>query len=452
MDEDLTLRESATLVEGVADDGTVLLHLIRPCVGRGRGRHVYEADMLEENAHKFQGWKMYVDHQSPEARKAQGGLPRSIRDLGGRILESWWDPSVPANDRFGRGAVVGRAKPTPFVRSLVESDPELVETSINSMATGVKPVMRDGKRALLVEGIQPKGSVDWVTEAGAGGKVVALMEASVAEDEALDALDDDDLRAYIEETRPGLVVEAAKTTTSTKSDDGDGKDSEGSGDDDGELEALVAKLCKKGMPRKMAEKVAKRQMAGSVKEHAGEDEDMGEITGEMLAEAVRSPEFTSALREVVEAAVEERMEEERDLWRAEARADADRQVELRDYRDAAHAKINEAKLPDALAAQLRDEFTLVEGVPTPRLDVTDEYSADGDRVKLAQEALNEAVEESIAKARELLGALNPTLVEGMPGASGSEGKPSGEQKSPLTSALLEGAGFENVDEVYSQRA
>lgn len=458
MDEDLTLHETA-VVESVEGDGNVLIHLIRPCVGRGRGRHLYEADMLERNAHKFKGWKMYVDHRSPEAQRAAHGLPRSVRDLGGRITESWWDPNVPAEGRFGKGAVVGRCIPTKLIRDLVENDPEIVETSINSMATGVKPVTRDGKAALLVEGISDRGSVDWVTEAGAGGKVVALMEAAAEEGEGalLAALTDDELRAYVEETRPGLAVavtEAAKGKDDEDEDDGD------DGDDD--LAAEVARLMKKGLPRPVAMKAAKAKLAKAVKE-AEEDENM-EITPEVLAEALHSPSGTALLNSLVESAVESRVQEavdqrveeviaeERELIRAEARADSDRQVELRDMRDEAHRRIREAALPEALTNTITAQFALIEGVPTPGLDVTDEY-ADGARVRTAGQVLTEAVDAAIQGGRDLMGQIHPTRITGVPGSGTPEGDGTGDAdkmkvKAPITSALMEAAGLD-PDEVYA---
>jgi carbon monoxide dehydrogenase subunit G len=460
MDE-LKLHETAQLVEGVADDGTVLLHLIRPCIGRGRGRHLYEADMLERNAGNFAGWKMYVDHQSPEARKAAGGLPRSIRDLGGRILESWWDPNVPAEGRFGQGAVVGRAKPTPFVASLIEHDPGLVESSINSNATGVKPIMRDGVRVMLVEGIQKKGTVDWVTEAGAGGKVVELMEAAAADaDETfLESLEDDEFAAYLENARPGLLDALAEAKG--KKGDGDAEDkADGGADEDAELQAKCKAYEKKGLPHGMAMKAAKRAMASAVKEAAGKDEDM-DVTPEALAEALSDPQVAAAFLPLIEAAVEERVAgmveaaiaEERDMIRAEARADADRQIELRDLRDQAHDLIAEAKLPEALAESMRAEFALVEGIPTIALDVVDDYDADGNRTKTASEVLAEAVTESVTRGRDLVAQLNPTRVRAVPGTTKPDGEtPTGDQKpdrlGDRTRALLESAGVPSPDDVY----
>jgi hypothetical protein len=66
---------------GLFDEkGRVPLHIIRPGIGKGRGRHLYEARMLEEAAPTFAGWKQFLNHLSPEAKKAAAGLPRDIRD------------------------------------------------------------------------------------------------------------------------------------------------------------------------------------------------------------------------------------------------------------------------------------------------------------------------------------------------------------------------------------
>ena len=96
---ELGYNGSGELVEGGVFDaqGRVPIHVIRPGIGRGRGRHLYRPEMLAEHGTIFTGWPMYQDHLSPAAKKAAGGQPRSIRDKGGIIKESWWDASVPAD-------------------------------------------------------------------------------------------------------------------------------------------------------------------------------------------------------------------------------------------------------------------------------------------------------------------------------------------------------------------
>jgi hypothetical protein len=454
--EALRLTETVTLSEGsVQPDGTVLLDLLRPCTGRGRGRHLYKADMLRENAQKLSGWKMYVDHESDEARRKAGGLPRSIRDLGGRIIESYWNPNVPGDpDKgFGEGAVQGKVRPTRIVRELIEDDPQLLECSINSNATGVKPgVDEGGRRVWIVEGIQDRGSVDFVTEAGAGGRVASLMESvykdeHAQEDAVLESMSDEDVRAYVERERPGLL--------------------EAEYEDD-EHEKLCKKFQSQGMPRDAAEKAASKALAkkkGGLKEsgnHDGGDTEV-EITAEALREALDTDEgrdvllglIRSQAQDDLRSLVEAALDEERDLIRREAQAQAERQNELRDHRDLAHERIDAAKLPEKFAEGAKARFALIEGVPTDDLDQIDDVDDDGNVTKSASDKLTEAVDAVVAEQRELVGSLRPAQVRGQGPSVSADGEKDGEGKEakpyappPRTAALLQEAGFSDPDEVF----
>jgi hypothetical protein len=193
-DEGLRISEAAPVgvLEAKAgslfrDDGAVKLHIIRPCSGKGRGRHVYEADMLQREASKFAGWPMYVDHETPEQIRANGGQPPSITRLGGEVLESWWDGSVPASGRFGQGAVSAWVIPSPYMEEMIKRFPRQVQASVNTFATGTKPRRSGNVLEHVVEGFVDEGSVDWVTRAGAGGGIdLSVMESWLATDEATD--------------------------------------------------------------------------------------------------------------------------------------------------------------------------------------------------------------------------------------------------------------------------
>lgn len=468
MEPDLQLRESASLVESaVQPDGTLLMHLLRPCVGRGRGAHLYEAAMLQRDAGVMAGWRMFVDHLSPEAQRKAGGMPRSVRDLGGRVVESWWDGTVPPDPKkgFGQGAVMGKVRPVKFVREMVEDDPEIVESSINATATGVKPVMKDGRRVLLVEGIAPKGSVDWVTEAGAGGRVVSLMESAYGspdDEEAalLETMTDEEFRAYVAEHRPDLLEAVAVAKPKGKGaaegeggDGGEGDGGEGEGDGD---DALVQKLMARGLPRSLAVKAAQRQKAqggggngGGMQEAAREDDDVAEITPEVLQEALASDAGQAMIRAIVENAVEET----RDAIRAETTADSDRKLALREMALSADAQVTKAKLPDPLKEQVRARFSLQEGRPTPALDACRDLTEDGKVVKTASVVLQEAVAHEIEEAAALYARLNPTRVRGQGPAVGDDDAGKQGQGPPkvgaLTAHLLQEAGFEKPDEVFA---
>lgn len=453
----------------VDEDGNVLIHMIRPCIGRGKGRHVYEAKMLESNAAKMRGWRMFVNHQSVSERKAKGGLPRDVEHLGGRVLESWWDASVPAQGRFGAGAIVGRVRPTPPIRELIQNDPELLETSINATATGVRPVMKDGARAWLVEGIEDKGTVDWVSEGGAGGRVapVSILEAvygTADEQEAamLDSITDDELREHLASHRPG-VLEAAKPKADPPDPADKAEDAKDKGAD--EEEELVASFMKKGLSRALAEKAAKRQLA-SAQEGAGDngDDDKGDevpVTAEQVEEALASPEVQKTIAGLIEAAVEKKVAESHDRIRAETRVDSERAIEIRDLRDRAHKIIREAKLPPLYEEESLAKFDLVEGEPTDALDLYEAVNEESGEVeKSAMDVLEESVTAEVERQRRLVGSLRPTRVRGQGAGTtalqegedkdgkGDEKKKKPDRVGPLTATLLQEASID-PDKAYA---
>lgn len=479
------------LAEAVREGRAVVLDLIRPCVGRGRGKHLYTAKMLEANAQKFVGWKMYLNHLSDQARRALGGLPRDVRDLGGIVQEAWWNPDVPAEGRFGRGAVQSVSSPVPLIQELVKVDPRLVETSINATATACKPGKSGGEQVWIVEGIEEKGSVDWVTEAGAGGRVASIMEALIEDDSAvsgvLDTLDNGTILAWVQEHRPELA-EALGTKKKPSASDMD--------EDDDDVEAAAKKLLDSGKAKTQQQALALAKRAAALKKRAGgnsgggvsegtheEGDDVPDLTPEMLTEALASDEVRDALAEaiapmVVEAVrslnigtevlalVETKLGETNEVIRAEASARADRRGELRDLRDHAHRKIEESKLHPILKQQVKDRFDLIEGEPTAALDVVADEDDEGHVVKSARVKLDEAVTAEIAGGLKLMGELNPTRVRGQgptsltegeskdkkEGEGGGDGVKKPDTIGPTTRSLLEANGIpaEDHEKVYAR--
>jgi len=179
------------LVEAAGDaffneDGTIDFVIIRPCHGRGPANAIYEASMLAANAHVFKGLPVFDNHESPDAKRARRWLPRPPSELAGEIVDSWWDPDFTtphdAERGFDKGAVIGRFALTEDMERLVRRLPRAVKTSVNVEATRMRPVVRNGKRGNLVEGLvadPERHSVDLVTRAGAGGEVAALYREMV---------------------------------------------------------------------------------------------------------------------------------------------------------------------------------------------------------------------------------------------------------------------------------
>jgi hypothetical protein len=265
--------------------------------------------------------------------------------------------------------------------------------------------------------------VDWVTEAGAGGRVVSLMESIYdsqedAVNDVLSAMTDEEFADHLREHRPALA------------------------------EALV------GEPNGENE-------GGQVAEGNETETPKPE---EVLREALESDEGRSMVAALIRPQVEQMagemfeslLDEEREIIRAEASADANRRVQLRDLRETAHKLIDQARLPDAFAEQSKAKFDLSEsGEPTAPLNVIPEINDDGEVLKTAEEKLTEAVTAEIASQRELVATLRPTRVTGQGGkpskGDGGEGEKVEESRPKLpakTGELLTEAGFNDPDKVY----
>lgn len=219
----------------IADDGTVKVAIIRPCISKGKRLRglapIYTPGMLAENAAVFGSWLMYMDHLTEGMANAVRRRGRSISELGGRLVESYFDPEfrLPDDDDFGYrpGAVIGRAIPQPLVESMIKADPEILQVSINAFPKGARRGQvpwNPSETGMIVEGIRamPQGSVDWVPRGGAGGRVLPeVAEQAVSLIESYyDACDERDphvnegaavpqLNEYktIEELREGLQTE-----------------------------------------------------------------------------------------------------------------------------------------------------------------------------------------------------------------------------------------------------
>jgi hypothetical protein len=149
-----------------------------------------------------------------------------------------------------------------------------------------------------------------------------------------------------------------------------------------------------------------------------------EITAEQLQEALSSnPDLLvealgGSLQTVIDARVQEALQDERIVQEAERDAVMDRQWELRDLRDTAYKMIAESKLPDTWREGLQERFTLREDrTPTAELDVVDDIDAEGKVTKTATEKLRESVETACNAERRRLAEVAPTRVRGQgPGA------------------------------------
>ena len=431
----------------LGDDGTVTIHIIRPGIGGGRGRHYYGPEMLQENASKFNGWRVYVDHLSPEAKKALGGLPRSMKDLGGMIEESWWDGTVPGDNRFEAGAVVGKMRPIRDLKDVVEQLPQAVQFSIKAKATDVRPEIMEGSEAWVVEGIRSQpGSVDAVTEAGAGGRIAEILEAVDHTADPEQELEEAVLKAKQRKSLPTVSFAIPDKKAYPIQDEAHARNA-------------LARVAQHGSEeeKKQVRAAVKRRYPNinlQEEQHppdAGDNAEGGDVVSELL-EALRDPE--SEVAQAVNELVESRVEEARESGEAEieeAKAEAKRSVQLRDFRDEAHKQIEEADLPEKMSNKLLSEYDLIEGDPTDKLDVVDKVDDDGEVTEPALTQLQESVKADIEEQREVLADLNPTQVRGQgPSGSDAERKPKPKSKSFWREHLEEAgvdpdAAFDDVD-------
>lgn len=143
--------------------------LIEPGIGNSRDKHLYEAEMLKRDAHVFKGVKMYAtDHKQNE---------KSVRTEVSQIIE----------------CPVGFTPSGAPIAEVGVFDPHFAETVRNREKLGLldglhcsilasgkvkKNVKVGGEKVNRVEQITSAESVDWVTQAGAGGHALSLMEAA----------------------------------------------------------------------------------------------------------------------------------------------------------------------------------------------------------------------------------------------------------------------------------
>lgn len=136
-------------------------------------RRYYPKKTLQESADIYAGLKMYLDHptDAEEAAKPE----RSIEDWLSTIKESWYED----------GMVLGRVHiHKPWLKEAMKDPVFRQEIGVSINASGRAHVGEiDGQQMQIMDAISSAKSVDWVTEAGARGRVLQLMESAKIEQE-----------------------------------------------------------------------------------------------------------------------------------------------------------------------------------------------------------------------------------------------------------------------------
>jgi hypothetical protein len=143
--------------------------LIEPGWGNEKDKHYYPREMLERDAHVFEGVKMYATDHRPEEKSVRTEVaviktcPVAFTDDGAPIaLAAIHDGDFAEQTR--NRAQLGTL--------------DTLECSILAMGRTKKGEV-DGKEANIVEAITKGQSVDWVTKAGAGGHALNLAESNI---------------------------------------------------------------------------------------------------------------------------------------------------------------------------------------------------------------------------------------------------------------------------------
>lgn len=387
-------------------DGSMKVAIIRPCVSRGKRLRnlppIYTPQMLERNAAVFSNWPMYEDHMMEQAAESfreellehqMGDLlefleerARRIKELGGRVRESYWDSSVTFADDaemgYQRGAVVGEAIPQRRIREMLEDDPEILNVSINAWPSGAREGVAPwdrSTRGMLIEGIRrkPQGSVDWVFRGGAGGRpLLAEQDFEVA----------------------ACVLESLYSASS-KGKNPLTKDS-----------ALETEL--------------KNLKPDQLREYLQEN-DLDHLVPALREGEAARPAPAALKPEEIKAMVQEAVEETVSSIREEEEEEAATLREARSLQAAAHEMLSEANkngLPDGWTSRLKEKYT-VSGEHVPEsLRLTEQED------KPLTEILKEAVEADIRDAVELIreSGGNPRIT-GLAPVSEGDGDGEGEK-------------------------
>lgn len=154
----------------------------------------YPAKMLRECAHVFrEGLPVFLDH--PSVNESYDRPERSVRDLAGKLAT----PAV-----YERDGLYADVEVYPHWAPVVEAMWPDIGMSIRASGT-VEASQREGVRGPIVTALTEAASVDFVTAAGAGGKVVALLESARAQSGDL-LRKATEMRAFSESPRGGEIL------------------------------------------------------------------------------------------------------------------------------------------------------------------------------------------------------------------------------------------------------
>ena len=172
---DMRLMETVTITEAAAQEaratGEFPIQFISP--GWGSSGYYSPETLAEAAAERVipAGTHMYADHPTRDEHNARP--ERSIKDLMAVTTEdARLSPS---------GALVGRARVVPQWQPFVEAVRDHIGVSIRGDAKDIREGEAEGRKGRIIEGLAHVHSVDFVTRAGRGGRVLQLLESAASE-------------------------------------------------------------------------------------------------------------------------------------------------------------------------------------------------------------------------------------------------------------------------------
>ena len=174
-----------------AREGVLPVTVIQPGFNKSKTRY-YQAAALERDHGVFDGLKMYLDHptKADERARPEG----SIQDWVANLTET---AIGPAGEVQGKAVIIDPAFQGKV--DLLAERSQLGTIGLSIRAVGdVKNAVIEGVKTLSVEGLPAARSVDFVTEPGAGGRVITEAEQSVYDLDLVNA-------ERVRERRPDII-------------------------------------------------------------------------------------------------------------------------------------------------------------------------------------------------------------------------------------------------------
>lgn len=195
-------------------DGTTMIRIIAP--GWGSSGYYSESVLKRDGPKAFpKGTHMYWDH--PTRTEAVERPERSVTELAAVTAGA---PVYQENGPAGPGLYAETQVLKPYRTAIEELAPH-IGVSIRASGKYAKdPVTVEGRKGKAIESLIAGESIDFVTQAGAGGKVVQLFEAArsrAGSSEEEDSVSDQELQeartalAEAEKARDAALAEVARS-------------------------------------------------------------------------------------------------------------------------------------------------------------------------------------------------------------------------------------------------